>query len=416
MRALALIKQADAISRNYQQGNLSQESLDKLRANGALRPEKRYINGIAKATKNVMHNVGWETYVEKNRPKLQKIVDSNPNLNSINDLRNDPVHRMASYKYMPKIRRINNRFDEMEAKAYGGYFTRLHDMGKTNDRSIINAINPNNKSSQELHEMSLMHNPNGNINQKKLNDRLGLYHEALESKYGNKLIFDGYKSANKQKDRMAASGKDEPIKLNGLGGHMVRELTPEEIEILKNMPNNAVMAMPNKGKHYVAVGAHASPKVLMEEANQISHIPYPKTTSYFKNVRHGTGEKAFFENHLGKDIYTKGTSSGDYNKLMKSINKNDGSFNVESPVETPDKEHFLQKDTFMKVPNPNRMSNVYNDIPNLPKINPQPQALNTVRPQPVTPQQQVAAALTQPKRRLGTLRSLASKAKSLFRR
>ena len=103
---------------------------------------------------------------------------------------------------------------------------------------------------------------------------------------------------------------------------------------------------------------------------------------------------------------------------MKSINKNDGSFNVESPVETPDKEHFLQKDTFMKVPNPNRMSNVYNDIPNLPKINPQPQALNTVRPQQATPrpQTQVAAASRLPQKKPGTLRSLLNKAKSLFRR
>lgn len=302
---------ADSFTRRRLNNELSPKTVKTYLNNGFARDEKTYANGPAKGVRNILHNVAWNRYKLRNQSILQSELANHPEFKNIDDLRQLPEHRLASYKLMPRIKRVstskgiqNNLNTDPKfigvAKNGGGYAT--IPAGVLDNKGSIVAFDPR----APIAKKSPLVPTTGSKYAKKFTDNTGLLHEAFETHYADKAVAENLKQLVKNPKLKV---------LKGPQAKMIREVDSPNLlkKFLKGDTGNR--------KRYQIVGMHMDPGVLTNEAKVVSSNPYKDMGRTFREVRDTTGEREMFKQHLGKDVYTQGVKPGDYRKLMNSLHR-----------------------------------------------------------------------------------------------
>jgi len=303
----ALLKlSADRITKEMQAGRLSQEALNQLKQREIIRPVDRYVDGIHKGANNIIDKNGYRTVYYTNNKKIPGVLTAN--------------EIAAKYGYHP-----NN---------FGSAYT-------DPEKKVVIARHPSDiKNKYEA-----------------LNNAIFHFHEANEALYGNK-------TPNVITQMMAPVSKS-PLAKNKLEmmdfyeAHrpvyekMQKELKGKHINNAEAMQLSAKYSLHPESekralhifKEYLegkrpdlhsTVGLHVSPKVLLNEADAISKIPYRDklkdvygiNSAGLLALRDVTDERNYLKRVLGRDPYMTGKRAGDAKKIDRDVMRNREKFDI----------------------------------------------------------------------------------------
>ena len=315
---------ADVFTKRRLNNELSPETVDTYLKNGYARDERTYANGPAKGVKNLLHNVAWDRYKNQKGLGLAFELAKHPEFKNVDDLRQLPEHRLASYKLMPKIKRVSipkkskkgidpkfsKKLQEFQLAAGGGGYATIP-AGMLDNKGSIVALKPKSLIAKTTPLTPII----GSKHTKKFADNTALLHEAFETHYANQIA---------NKNVMQASKLGEKKEVKSMQSRMLRE-TSAPNKFTRLFRRNLVR---NGGKTYQTVGMHMDPRVLTNEAKVVSSNPYSHMGRTFRNVRDKTGEREMFKQHLGRDVYTQGVKPGDYRRLMDSLSRSNNVVNT----------------------------------------------------------------------------------------